>query len=57
MAAKAHALEQENIQLRGQITILQQEAAKLRFLLFSNAKPSPATSEDSDSKNDSSIEV
>uniref|UniRef100_A0A1I7TL04 BZIP domain-containing protein n=1 Tax=Caenorhabditis tropicalis TaxID=1561998 RepID=A0A1I7TL04_9PELO len=45
IAAKAHLLEQENMQLRGQITILQQEAAKLRFLLFS--KPSPTNSETS----------
>lgn len=52
IAAKAHVLEQENMQLRGQITILQQEAAKLRFLLFS--KPSPANSEaDSTVSNDS----
>ncbi|CAI2293547.1 unnamed protein product [Caenorhabditis sp. 36 PRJEB53466] len=61
IAAKAHALEQENLQLRGQITILQQEAAKLRFLLYST-KPSPtstSTSEDSDTskQDDSSIEV
>uniref|UniRef100_A0A8R1HYB0 BZIP domain-containing protein n=1 Tax=Caenorhabditis japonica TaxID=281687 RepID=A0A8R1HYB0_CAEJA len=67
VATKAQALEQENIQLRGQITILQQEAAKLRFLLFStnhsSSKPSPSisaestSSDDSDSKNGSTIEV
>ncbi|CAP36913.2 Protein CBR-CES-2 [Caenorhabditis briggsae] len=45
IASKAQKLEQENLQLRGQIQLLQQEAAKLRFLLFS--KPSPTNSETS----------
>ncbi|VDN56546.1 unnamed protein product [Dracunculus medinensis] len=39
VAARAALLEQENIQLRSQVALLQKETAKLHLLLFSQTKP------------------
>ncbi|CAI5438131.1 unnamed protein product [Caenorhabditis angaria] len=57
IASKAAVLEQENIQLRGQIAVLQQETAKLQLLLFSTTSSTANNRVTENIKNESTIEI